>query len=316
MEQYANFVCDLHGHTTRSDGNDTPLEFLLHAAERRMKIVAITDHDKTPPSSVLTDGQEYEITGYAKKLGLTLLKGIEISCETNIEDVHLVCFGCDWEDHFFRELDDFTIQSKVRSYKELVRRLGEKKMPVSWEEILDNHGNPVLEKDIQKKMIFNMMAEKGYTATWNEAKLLVKRDRDLTVNREKPKAADVIHEIHRQGGIVILAHPYLISEQVQYEGKELSRQDFIELLIYEGLDGIEARYTYDKTSYNGKLGKLEIYHEIIRRYQGRLPIISGGSDYHGDRKKGVKNPREIGECGITEKEFYQNRILRELAEKI
>lgn len=312
MKEYADFVCDLHGHTNRSDGNDTPLEFLLHAAERKMKVVAITDHDKVPPAFVTVDGEAQEITAYADLLGLKLIKGIEISCETNIEDVHLVCFRCDWDSEYFRKLDDFTIQSKVQSYRALVDKLAEIGMVFSWDEILDNYGNPIEEKDVQKKMIFNMLAAKGYMKDWSEAKLFVKKDRRLSVLREKPNAADVIHEVHRQGGIVILAHPYLIGEQVDYRGQQLSRHDFIETLIYEGLDGIEARYTYDKTSYNGKMGKEEIYREVIERYQGRVSLISGGSDYHADRKKGVKNPREIGECGITECEFYGNPVLKGL----
>lgn len=163
-------------------------------------------------------------------------------------------------------------------------------------------------------MIFNLMAKKGYAANWSEAKLLVKNDKRLSVHRKKPDAVKVIHEIHRQGGIVILAHPYLINEPVNDNGRRLSRQEFIDILIYEGLDGIEGRYTYDKTSYNGNKSKEEIHKEVMERYQGRVSVISGGSDYHGDGKKGVNNPREIGECGITEEEFYSNPVLSRLVE--
>lgn len=78
------------------------------------------------------------------------------------------------------------------------------------------------------------------------------------MKREKPDAVSVIKEIHKLGGIIILAHPYLISEPVSYKGKEMSRQEFIEVLIEAGLDGIEASYTYDKTSYGGTMTKDEI----------------------------------------------------------
>lgn len=316
MESYANFVCDLHGHTNRSDGNDTPEEYLRHASRRRMKVVAITDHDKVPPDTVIVNGEEREITEYARSLGLTLLKGIEISCETEIEDVHLVCFGYRFDSPYFEELDRFTVQSKICSYKELVRRLTKTGRPLSWEEVLENAGNPIREEEVQKKMIFNLMAKKGYAGSWSEAKLLVKNDERLCISREKPDAVKVIHEIHRQGGIVILAHPYLIHDPVHYHGRRLGRQEFIDLLICEGLDGIEGRYTYDKTSYNGDMSKEEIYKDVIKQYQGRISVISGGSDYHGDGKKGIDHPREIGECGLTEEEFYSNPILRKLAEPV
>lgn len=51
---------------------------------------------------------------------------------------------------------------------------------------------------------------------------------------------------------------------------------------------------------------------VMKHYAGRLSVISGGSDYHGDGRKGVENPREMGECGLTEEEFYRNPLLAAL----
>ncbi len=305
----ANYECDLHGHTNRSDGNDTPQEFILHGKERGVKIMAITDHDVIPPEMVNVDGREIKTVDYAKEQGVNVLFGIEISCETWIDDTHLVCFGCDWDDKFFKELDVFTIKSKIGSYKKLAEALTEKGMAISWEEILDNNGHPVLEEQVQKKMLFELMARKGYMPNWQEAKLYVKNAKDIMIKREKPDAISVIKEVHRMGGIVILAHPYLISEPVSYQGKEITREEFIEILIEAGLDGIEASYTYDKTSYGGEQTASEIKKEVEDKYRKRGLIISGGSDYHADGRKGVKNPREIGECGITEEEFMQYNSL-------
>ena len=88
--------------------------------------------------------------------------GIEVSCETYIDDTHIVCFGCDWNDPFFKELDDFCIQSKVNNYRQLTEALTETGMPIAWDEVLNNNGNPIPEDQIQKKMIFELMARKGY----------------------------------------------------------------------------------------------------------------------------------------------------------
>ena len=108
-----------------------------------------------------------------------------------------------------------------------------------------------------------------------------------------------------------MAHPYLVSEPIQYEDREITRKEYIDILIAAGLDGIEASYTYDKTSYGGTMTKDEIIKEVKELYTGRL-IISGGSDYHNDGKKGVKNPRDIGDCGITMEEFMQYEQLVKL----
>ena len=96
MDYKPNYLCDLHSHTTRSDGNDTPKEFLDTAAALGMKVVAITDHDVLPPEKIEVGGLMVDVERYAQKKGMKVLKGIEFSCETEVEDVHLVAFGCDY----------------------------------------------------------------------------------------------------------------------------------------------------------------------------------------------------------------------------
>lgn len=308
----ANYECDLHGHTTRSDGNDTPAEYIQNAAKRGVKILAITDHDITPPLEIETESGKRNIEEYANENGVRLIRGIEISCETYIDDVHLVCFGCDWTNPFFTELEQFIEKSKVENYKKLVDELSKKGMKMSWEEVLYNNGNAIDEKEVQKKMIFELMARKGFFEGWQDAKLFVKNNPDIQIKREKPGAVSIIKKVHELGGIIILAHPYLINEVVPYNGKELSRKQFIQILIENGLDGIEACYTYDKTSYGGSLTPDEIKQEVIAEYKKQGLIISGGSDYHADAKKGVTNPRQIGECGISVEEFMKYEKLRDL----
>ena len=52
---------------------------------------------------------------------------------------------------------------------------------------------------------------------------------------------------------------------------------------------------------------------IVRRdYAPRVSILSGGSDYHADARKGIKNARQLGERGLTLDEFYGNSILTRL----
>lgn len=200
----ANYECDLHGHTNRSDGNDSPVEYIRHAVHRGVKILAITDHDIVPPEMIeLGGGKRQEITAYAKGIGVELLRGIEISCETYIDDVHLVCLGCDWNAPYFKELDEFTINSKVNSYRKLIDLLNEQGMEMTWEEVLQNNGYPVQEQFVQKKMIFELMARKGYMESWKEAKLYVKNSKEVSVKREKPDAVSVIKEIHKLGGIIM-----------------------------------------------------------------------------------------------------------------
>lgn len=308
----APYACDLHCHTDLSDGNDSPLELIQHAAQRGLKVVAITDHDKKPQLLINVDGHVADIIAFARNFGVHLIRGIEISCETGIEDVHIIGLGCNWDDAYFDDLDQFILQSKIESYRELVHQLQLMGMDLSWAELLENGGKPILEKDIQKKLIFELIARKGYTESWKEAKLLVKNNPALNISRAKPDSDDVIAAIRRLGGVAILAHPYLINDQVVKNGQSISRQQFIAQLIAAGLDGIEARYPYSKTSYSGQLTPDEIFDEVITRYGDAGLIISGGSDYHADYKKGTKNPRELGECGMTLAAFLSYDKLKNL----
>lgn len=47
-----NYPVDLHCHTTRSDGADTPQELIDRAAGLGMKVLAVTDHDIRPPREI------------------------------------------------------------------------------------------------------------------------------------------------------------------------------------------------------------------------------------------------------------------------
>ena len=57
-ELKTNFPVDLHCHTVRSDGADTPKELIDRAAELGMEIIAITDHDVRPPKVIEVDGEQ------------------------------------------------------------------------------------------------------------------------------------------------------------------------------------------------------------------------------------------------------------------
>lgn len=305
----ANYPCDLHTHTIRSDGNDTPEELINHASLAGLKVVAITDHDVLPPEKT-SDG-EIDICQYAEEKGIRLIKGIEFSCETEIQDVHVVCFGCDWSAKEIQEQIQEIVKSKEDSYLETINRLHERGYDICLEEVLSYGGNPIPLSELQKKRIFDLLSAKGYFPTWSDAKIFVRNDPYFSVEREKPPAKEIIRIAHKTGGIAILAHPVLIDPTVSYCGETIERWEFVDFLVESGLDGIESRYTYNKTTCIDKRPQEEIWKDVYERMKDRV-FISGGSDYHADMKKGVKNPRFLGECGLTEDEFNSIRQLTSL----
>jgi len=299
----ANYPVDLHSHTYLSDGADSINELIDNAAGCGLKVLALTDHDILPPAEIhVPGGGSYSMVNWARGKGLALLCGVEVSCETGLEDVHIIGLGCGWKDPEMRSITQEIAQSKADAYLETIRRLNERGYEFTLDELLEYGGHRAELLTLQKKRIFDFMANRGFSSSWVEAKLLIREDPYLNVQREKPSAQRVIHAIHNAGGIAILAHPYLIDAIVKINGRDIERWDYIESLIGNGLDGIESRYTYHKTTCKDKRPSAEIWDEIEKKAAGRL-IISAGSDYHADGKKGVTKPRELGECGLTMDEF-------------
>ncbi len=307
----ANFPCDLHTHTKRSDGNDTIEELVAFAAGAGVEILALTDHDIIAPETIEIDGSAVRLTDYAKSKGVALLRGIEFSCDTIVEDVHIVALGCDFSHPFFEREYQNSIRSKIDSYRELCEILTSDGRPIDWQsDILLCGGRD--ENAVQRKHIFEAMAQKGYVPEWSDAKLMVKRTPKYSVKRKKPDPVMIINSIHDTGGIAILAHPYLINEEAEWDGASIPRSEYIDRLIEAGLDGIEARYPYDKTSYGGRMPVDQIEEEVISLYKESVSILSGGSDYHNEGKKGSKNPRRLGEKGVTLEYFMNNPKLKAL----
>lgn len=296
-----SFYADLHTHTTRSDGNDSPAELIRNAEKAGVSVIGIADHDVLPPETIEEDGTSYALDHFAAEHHVKVLPGVEFSCQTYIEDTHLVCYGCDFRAPALRELTDEISRYKEEGYAELLERLTACGMPLSVEEVLAATPGMRL-ADLQKKRIFDMMAQKGYAPDWKAAKLMVRSEASLQVKRKKPDAVRVLALVHAAGGRIILAHPFLIDPIVPYEGQRISRWEFIDVLITNGLDGIEYRYPYSKTTCLDRRPDGELWQEIHDRFDGRL-FFSSGSDYHNDAKKGTKNGRMIGECGLTQGEY-------------
>jgi 3',5'-nucleoside bisphosphate phosphatase len=305
------FPCDLHCHTVRSDGNDTPQELIDNAAALGLHALGITDHDVTPPVLLeMRDGAQVDSVAYAAQRGVRLVLGYEFSCDTCVDDVHICGYGLDWNHPDLRAEVQAAEGSKSRAYEELCERLTAAGMPLGWEQDILHFtgpdGRPATRapSDVQRKHIFEAMAAKGYAPTWSEAKLLVRDNPTLNVQRRKIDPLEAIALIHRCGGVAVLAHPHLIDESIAVPGRRrTTRDEYIEQLIAAGLDGIEIRYTYDKTTYKGTATPEQIEADVRHRYASQLRMLSGGSDYHADHKKGAKKVRTLGERGLTVDEF-------------
>jgi 3',5'-nucleoside bisphosphate phosphatase len=97
MASFPPYPVDLHCHTTRSDGNDLPVELIENAADQGLLALSITDHDIQPPAQlVLSGGHSISTSEYASEFGMILVPGYEFSTNTGVEDVHIYGYVFDW----------------------------------------------------------------------------------------------------------------------------------------------------------------------------------------------------------------------------
>ncbi len=89
------YLCDLHMHSTASDGQYRPAELMHLAKERGLEAVALTDHDTV-------NGVE-EAVKAGDELGLRVLPGIEMSAR-EYKTFHILGYGMDIDDEIFARL--------------------------------------------------------------------------------------------------------------------------------------------------------------------------------------------------------------------
>ena len=85
---YIFSMIDLHSHTTASDGTLQPCELIQHAVEKKLSVIAVTDHDTTAGLQ--------EASAEAKKLGITFVPSLswdnfggENIVLREVDDIHI-----------------------------------------------------------------------------------------------------------------------------------------------------------------------------------------------------------------------------------
>jgi predicted metal-dependent phosphoesterase TrpH len=84
-----SLIFDLHSHSTISDGMLSPTELVKHASDHGVDVLALTDHDDT-------SGLELAALE-AKRRGLQLINGVEISVTWKKRTIHIVGLKIDPE---------------------------------------------------------------------------------------------------------------------------------------------------------------------------------------------------------------------------
>ena len=204
-----------------------------------------------------------------------------MSCNLNGKDVHILGYFLNLEDkNFLKELDRIAEIRNERNEK-IIKKLADLNLPVTMEELKE-----IVQGNVISKAHFaEIMLKKGYVSCKSDAfKNYLGKTGAAFVEKRDYKPADAVDILVKNGAFVSLAHPKLITENLQ----EVER--IITDLIKHGLRGLEVNY------YSFSQKDKEIYRKLAEKYN---LIITGGSDFHGGNRVEVS----LGETGLSCEEY-------------
>ena len=255
-------LCDLHAHSTFSDGSFTPTELVEEAKRRGLAAVALTDHNT--PSGLP------EFCEAAKKAGIEAVPGIEFSTDYGKTELHIVGLFLKPE-HYesARALALRMQEDRLKCHSLLISRLAAAGIELDYEEMRAKtpRGN------INRACFAREMLEKGYISSVDEAfeRLLSKTGGFYEEPPHLP-VFEVLDFLRDIGAVSVLAHPFLSFESE----KEL--RAFLPEAKAHGLCAMETVYSkYDAQT-------AEKARSIAREFE---LLQSGGSDFHGKAKPDI-----------------------------
>ena len=256
-----NSKIDLHMHSKISDGTDTVPELLEKIQNLGITTFAVTDHD------AIESALQMERIVPA---GLRFIRGVELSCKTEIAKCHILGYNYDAANsEFLTLLDEANGLRKNKLHRRL--RYLEKEFgltfsahDIAWLESMRSAGKPHLEPLVRKQLKPALPGEEPVNIYETYFKHLPGARIDAIRAVKAVKAA---------GGIAVWAHPLGGTGEKRLTEEQFRAQ--LDLLCNAGIDALECYYSeYTK----------EEIETLCRVAGGKGLKISGGSDYHGTRK--------------------------------
>jgi predicted metal-dependent phosphoesterase TrpH len=262
---------DLHTHSAVSDGTETPAQLVRSAAEAGLDVVALTDHD--------TFAGLDEAVSEGERVGVEVVRGMELSCSRTHQSVHLLAYGADPQSPGLAGELERVRDGRVGRLTPVLDKLRNLGLPLTEADVMAQVGDS---PSIGRPHIADAMIAAGYIRDRTEA-----FDRYLYdggpahVRRYAIEVGHGIDLVHGAGGVAVIAHPW-------GRGRErlLAPEYLAELVAEHDLDGIEVDHQDHDLDARRRL----------RDLADRLGVLgTGSSDYHGAGKV----DHELG-CNTTD----------------
>ena len=253
-------VIDLHTHSSVSDGTETPTELVESARAAGIDVLGITDHD--------TVGGWAEAQSAARAHGITLVRGIEVTCREDSLSIHLLAYLTDPDDPALMGELAKARESRATRLERMVERMAEGGIRITYPEVLAQvaPGATPGRPHIADALIANGTIEHRDEAfrEW------LHDSSPFFVHHYSLDPVDAVRLVRAAGGVPVLAHPF-----TRTRGGVMS-DDLIERMAGAGLGGIEAHHRDH--------GPEEVRHALDLASRLDL-LVTGSSDYHGTGKR-------------------------------
>lgn len=278
-------TCDLHMHSTASDGTDAPAELPALAREAGLSAIALTDHDTT---AGIAAG-----AAAAAEAGIAFVPGIELSADpaslqaptgrrgtalsggANGEalsqgTLHVLGYFIDPENAELAQLQQRLRDAREQRNPAMVQKLQSLGVKIEHQEVV-NLATAEGSKAPGRPHIARLLVDKGYVKSSHEAfARYIGQHGAAYVRKDRLAAEEAIDTIHRAGGLATLAHP------VQLELEPEALEHALARLRDLGLDAIELYHSDHSPGDRQRLSRLADQFNLL---------TTGGSDYHGNNKR-------------------------------
>lgn len=185
---------DLHCHTNLSDGSLSPKELIALALERKIDVLAITDHDNIDCHNQISEQHS----------DLQLITGIEFSTTWRNMGLHIVGLNMDLKNEELRAGIEF--QTKARGVR--ANLIDQKLHNLGFENCLEGAKRFCSGKQVGRPHFAQYLVEIGAVTNMQQAfKRYLGAGKAGDIKQQWADLETVISWIRGAGGIAVIAHP-------------------------------------------------------------------------------------------------------------
>jgi len=265
-------MIDFHVHSNFSDGTYSPQKLCELAYFKKLKAIALTDHDTIDGIKSFMESD----------VDILKVPGVEISLDIENGTFHMLGLFIDYNNlNLKKNLDQLKSYRRERNEK-ILKKLSEFfDEEITFEDISTEHIG-----ELGRPHIAKFLVKKGLVSTTLEAfEKYLSKGKILYEQKLKMDTECAIEMINQAGGIAVLAHP--ITLNMDEEKFEI----FLKKLVDINLGGIEGICPLHSKS------DCNFYLEMAKKYN---LIVTAGSDFHGDNKDNVELGN-LGCCSLDKK---------------